>query len=318
MSAQTAVTQTAAPSLLAKFAARFGVEPNKMMTTLKATAFRQRSDRQGNVREPSNEEMMSLLVIADQFRLNPFTRELFAYLDPKSGAIIPIVSVDGWIRIINEQPTLRSLSFNCSPETTQHKGKTVHEWMEIEIVRSDRDKPIIIREYFAEVVRTADFALPWDTHPNRLHRHKTLIQGARVAFGFGGIYDDDEGQRIIEGQSYTVSVEESPKIAAINEKIKTAAQTTQTIDHDTGEITEQQEADLDKVAGSKPAKATSKADSRAPTVAELGDLVNKAQTTDEVDLALSLMPRDLDEATRKQLLDDGTARRGALATKDLL
>jgi TRAP-type uncharacterized transport system substrate-binding protein len=29
-------------------------------------------------------------------------------------------------------------------------------------------------------------------------RHKTLIQGARIAFGFAGIYDEDEAKRIIE------------------------------------------------------------------------------------------------------------------------
>ena len=29
-----------------------------------------------------------------------------------------------------------------------------------------------------------------------MHRHKAMIQAARLAFGFGGIYDEDEAQRI--------------------------------------------------------------------------------------------------------------------------
>jgi hypothetical protein len=29
-------------------------------------------------------------------------------------------------------------------------------------------------------------------------RHKTLIQGSRIAFGFAGIYDEDEARRIID------------------------------------------------------------------------------------------------------------------------
>ena len=55
-----------------------------------------------------------------------------------------------------------------------------------------------MREFFDEVVRELDYKTPWDTHPNRMHRHKTLIQCARIAFGFAGIYDEDEAERIIE------------------------------------------------------------------------------------------------------------------------
>jgi hypothetical protein len=33
-----------------------------------------------------------------------------------------------------------------------------------------------------------------------MFRHKVLIQGARIAYGFSGIYDEDEAQRIIEGE----------------------------------------------------------------------------------------------------------------------
>ena len=34
-------------------------------------------------------------------------------------------------------------------------------------------------------------------------RHKALIQCARIAFGFAGIYDEDEGQRIREAEAAT-------------------------------------------------------------------------------------------------------------------
>ncbi len=39
---------------------------------------------------------------------------------------------------------------------------------------------------------------PWQTHPKRFSRHKAMIQCARMAFGFGGIYDQDEAERIAE------------------------------------------------------------------------------------------------------------------------
>ena len=32
--------------------------------------------------------------------------------------------------------------------------------------------------------------------PRRMLRHKALIQGARIAFGFSGIYDEDEARDI--------------------------------------------------------------------------------------------------------------------------
>lgn len=39
---------------------------------------------------------------------------------------------------------------------------------------------------------------PWQSHPKRMLRHKAMIQCARLAFGYTGIYDEDEAQRIVE------------------------------------------------------------------------------------------------------------------------
>ena len=83
-------------SLVKKFAQRYGVDDSKMLNTLKATAFKQRNNEQ-----ISNEQMMALLVVADQYKLNPFTKEVYAFPDKSSG-IVPIVGIDGWSRIINE------------------------------------------------------------------------------------------------------------------------------------------------------------------------------------------------------------------------
>jgi hypothetical protein len=43
-------------------------------------------------------------------------------------------------------------------------------------------------------------------------RHKAMIQCARLAFGFAGIYDEDEGRRIAEAQeAEEVANAEPPK-----------------------------------------------------------------------------------------------------------
>lgn len=209
-------------SLVARMADRYAIDPDKLLPLLKATAFRQRADRQtGVVREVTNEELFALLIIADKYGLDPFTKEIYAYLDPKSGAIIAVVSVDGWIRLINSHTMHRSLQFVYSEETTTHKGKPVPVYMECAITRADRDGALVIREYFAEVCREVSFSTPWDTHPNRMLRHKTLIQCARVAYGFAGLHDEDEAQRIIDGESANVSAEPVPAgIARINASVK--------------------------------------------------------------------------------------------------
>jgi len=178
------------PSLVQKMADRFGVDADKLMSTLKNTAFKVKD------KEVTNEQMMALLVVSDQYGLSPFTKEIYAY--PDKGGIVPVVGVDGWSRIINENPQLDGIDFRFSEETLDHKGIKCHEWIECVIYRKDRQHPTIIREFFSEVVRKLAYPTPWDSHPNRMHRHKALIQCARVAFGFVGIYDQDEAERIIE------------------------------------------------------------------------------------------------------------------------
>jgi phage recombination protein Bet len=170
-------------SLVTKFAERYSVDPNKLLPTLKATAFRVDSG------EISNEQMMALLIVADQYRLNPFTKELFAFTDKHKG-VVPVVSVDGWARIVNEHDQFNGVEFEYGPAEGKH-----HAWIDCIMYRKDRDKPIRAREFFGEVSRSSG---PWQSHPNRMHRHKAYIQCARLAFGFAGIYDEDEAERIIE------------------------------------------------------------------------------------------------------------------------
>jgi len=177
---------TALTSLTNTLAARFEIgDGSGLIDTLKATAFK------GQV---TDAQMTALLIVANQYGLNPWTKEIYAFPDKNNG-IVPVVGVDGWSRIINEHPQFDGEEFEYGPAFT-HKGKTVHEWIECVIYRKDRSKPTRIREFFDEVSR--DNAIPWQSHPKRMHRHKSLIQCARLAFGFGGIYDQDEAERIVE------------------------------------------------------------------------------------------------------------------------
>ncbi len=186
-------------SLVQKFAARFSIDPGKIIPILKATAFQVRGG------EASDEQMAALLIVADQYGLNPFTKEIFAFPDKQNG-IVPVVGVDGWSRIINDHPQADGVEFHHAEETVQmDRAKPCPVWIEAIIHRKDRSHAVVAREYLDEVYRPPfkrqDGSFvdgPWQTHTKRMLRHKALIQAARLAFGFSGIYDEDEGRRIVE------------------------------------------------------------------------------------------------------------------------
>ena len=146
-----------------------------LIETLKATAFK------GQV---SDAQMTALLVVANQYALNPWTKEIYAFPDKNNG-IVPVVGVNGWSRIINSHPQFDGIEFEQNDESCT-----------CIIYRKDRNRPIKVTEWMAECRRSG--MGPWQSHPRRMLRHKAMIQCARLAFGYGGIYDQDEAERIVE------------------------------------------------------------------------------------------------------------------------
>lgn len=166
---------TANIQLVTQLADRLGIPPSDdLLAVLKATAFK------GQV---SDAQMTALLVVANQYGLNPWTKEIYAFPDQNNG-IVPVVGVDGWSRIINTHAQFDGVEFKQDDESCT-----------CIIYRKDRAHPISITEYLSECKRDVK---PWKTHPKRMLRHKSLIQCARIAFGYTGIYDEDEADRILE------------------------------------------------------------------------------------------------------------------------
>src|SRR3546814_11476971 len=56
---------------------------------------------------------------------------------------------------------------------------------------------------------------PWQSHPRRMLRHKATIQCARLAFGSGGIYEQDEAERIVESRVIDVAPARKPDPTAV-------------------------------------------------------------------------------------------------------
>ncbi len=148
---------------------------SELIATLKATAFK------GQVNDA---QMTALLIVAQQYGLSPWTKEIYAFPDKNNG-IVPVVGVDGWSRIINSHPQFDGIEFEQNDESCT-----------CIIYRKDRNRPIKVTEWMAECKRNG--MGPWQSHPRRMLRHKAMIQCARLAFGYGGIYDQDEAERIVE------------------------------------------------------------------------------------------------------------------------
>ena len=194
---------SALSSLTSKLSQRLGMGSDngeELINILKATAFKGQNNT-----APTDAQLMALLIVADQYGLNPWTKEIYAFPDKNNG-IVPVVGVDGWARIINDNPQFDGMEFAQSDEKVRMPGANsdAPAWIECAMYRKDRTRPVIIREYLDEVYREpfkGKFGLvvgPWQTHPKRFLRHKAMIQCARMAFGYGGIYDQDEAERIVD------------------------------------------------------------------------------------------------------------------------
>lgn len=164
-------------SVLVDMSGRYGMEPAAFEATLRATVCK------GNV---SREEFAAFLLVAKEYGLNPMTKELYAF-PAKGGGIQPIVSIDGWSRIINDHPMFDGMEFEDVREGDELIAITCR------MHRKDRSRSIEATEYMSECRRGTDV---WKTWPRRMLRHKAMIQCARYAFGFSGIVDPDEYERM--------------------------------------------------------------------------------------------------------------------------
>jgi len=146
----------------------------------------------------SQAEFLALVVVSNEYGLNPLTKEIYAF-PAKGGGVVPMVSVDGWISLMNRHPDHDGIEFDYHEDD---KGNLIA--IESIIHHKGRSKPIKTMEFMAECKGTT---APWQKSPRRMLRHRALIQGARIAFGFSGIYSEtDVDDGIITGE-YSVAGE---------------------------------------------------------------------------------------------------------------
>lgn len=179
MNAVAKIEEQKPKGVLATIASRYSMEPDVFKATVKGTVFPPTG---------TNEEFIAFLMVANEYRLNPITREIYAF-PKKGGGIVPIVSIDGWVSLVNSHPQFDGMEFDFDQND---KGDLVS--VTCRIYRKDRSRPVMVTEFLDECIRPTE---PWKMK-RRMLRHKSLMQCARYAFGFSGIYDDDEARDIAE------------------------------------------------------------------------------------------------------------------------
>ena len=176
-------------SLAVQLAAKYGMDTDVFLKTVAKTIM------PAGANPATPEQTAAFLVVANQYGLNPFNREVYAF-PAKSGGIQAIVSVDGWSKLANEHPAFDGVSFE---DMIDEKGNLLA--ITCRIYRKDRSHAIEVTEYMVECKRNTD---PWIKSPGRMLRHKAFIQCCRLAFGFAGIIDPDEAERFAAAGAITM------------------------------------------------------------------------------------------------------------------
>ena len=180
-----AIANIEAPSVLNSMAQHYGMDKRAFEATLRATVMPEKA---------SNEQAAAFLLVAREHKLNPFTREIFAF-PTQGGGIQPVVSVDGWMKLINSHPDFDGMDFVDNAQDGALMSITCRMY------RKGRAHPVEVTEYMSECRRDTP---TWKRWPARMLRHKAAIQAARYAFGFAGIMEPDEAERMVVAQAEIV------------------------------------------------------------------------------------------------------------------
>jgi len=173
-------------SMMVSLSERWGIESDQLIPVTKATIFK------ADAGKVSDGELIAFLMVCDRYDLNPFMRQIHAYYDSRRSSVVPIVGVDGWVDLVGREKRFEGMEFQEFSDETS--GKLLAYLCRIYI--QGMRVPIEVTERLTECYRNTE---PWNKMPHRMLRHKSLIQAARYAFGFSGIFDEDEGRDIVAG-----------------------------------------------------------------------------------------------------------------------
>lgn len=165
---------------LESLAARLALDPQKLQDTLAKTAFAACT---------SYEEFIVCVMVANEYELNPLTKEIYAF-PKRGGGVVPMVAYDGWVKIMNRHPQFDGIEYDhIEDENGEIKA------VEGIIYRKDRTRPIKKMVYLDEFKMNTD---PWKQKPRHMLDVRCTCQAVRLAFGITagieGVDDIDGGE----------------------------------------------------------------------------------------------------------------------------
>ncbi|MEW4469047.1 RecT family recombinase [Parasphingorhabdus sp. JC815] len=233
-SAHRAAAARPRKSALAAMADRLQIDQKNLISTLRSTVFNKAND----------EEFAALIVVANEYQLNPLLKEIYAF--PSRGGIMPMIGYDGWVAIMNRHPQFDGYEHNEIMSGDEFLG------VETIIHRKDRSHPTKTTVYLDEFKMNTE---PWKQKPKHMCRIRSLCQGVRVAFGVTGIYVEGV-DGIDEG---TVEPMQQARIPS-NKELRSQEAESENADPETGEIqqeelSEAQQREIDEQLDAEQAAA---------------------------------------------------------------
>ena len=135
---------------------------------------------------PTNGQLASFLALANQYKLNPLTKEIYAF--PSGGAIQPIIGIDGWIKIAHSSGDLRGIKHEV---ITNEQGEVIA--VKCIIARDGWEFYTETVEYMSENRRNTQ---TWKQFPVRMLKHRATAQAIRMAFNVNAMIEDEYEQML--------------------------------------------------------------------------------------------------------------------------
>ena len=186
----------------------------------------------------TQEQFTAFLMVANEFKLNPVTKEIYAF-PAKGGGIQAVISIDGWLKIANHHSKFDGFEYGYEHDGGKLISVTCH------VFRKDRRHSIAATEFMEECRRPTD---PWKTHPKRMLKHRATCQAIRYAFGVSGIMEQDEYLAFMEKEINPMPEKRPTAMDLANNTVDVPEKATD-VDKATGEVIEKKTR---KVAKKKP------------------------------------------------------------------
>lgn len=190
--AAPAPTSSAAAGVFAMMAQKFGMDVKNFEVTLATMILpgvRDNRDRffnkDGSLTAIGRANAAAVLIVANEYNLNPFLKQIYFFEDTKTGTLRPIVGIDGWVKLANEHRAFDGIEYDYDPD-----GK----WVEARLYHKGRSRPWTKRCLLSEFKRGTP---NWSGQPQHMLYLRTTAHVIRFGLGFA-LMDDDDFERMVE------------------------------------------------------------------------------------------------------------------------